>query len=196
MSEFSDKDKKLWEWATRGTHALKSVPLSQTKPIPSREDLQKEMEFFLSSPCSLKSPSKTLSHVQKSLNFPLHLHSHIPPLADLTFFKQRYHIDLHGLTQDIAYSYLKKTLKQLYHEDIRELLIITGKGKSISCEKTLKTHYQGTLKLNVPRWLESMPLKKWVEKIKPASLDEGGDGALRIIIKKRQVISNDDASYS
>ena len=69
-----------------------------------------------------------------------------------------------------------------YKNKKRLLLIITGKGRRL----TVSEGWRGTgkLKKNVPMWLKSVQLSKYILWFDSASPENGGEGALMIYLKK------------
>ena len=64
----------------------------------------------------------------------------------------------------------------------RFLLIITGKGRRLGVSEGWRG--EGKLKENVPHWLSSVYLSKYVLWFDKATSDKGGDGALMVYLKK------------
>ena len=64
----------------------------------------------------------------------------------------------------------------------RLVLIITGKGKTLSGSQEWKA--DGKLKKNVPIWLSSTYLSKYVLWFDTATPEKGGSGALFVYLKK------------
>ena len=84
-------------------------------------------------------------------------------------------IDLHGYTLYSAKSLLQKFISNCYEKNIRNVLIITGKGQN----------NKGALKEEVPKWLSDKLLNKYVVNFNVAPTQFGGDGALLVRIKNR-----------
>ena len=84
-------------------------------------------------------------------------------------------IDLHGYTLYSAKSLLQKFISNCYEKNIRNVLIITGKGQN----------NKGALKEEVPKWLSDKLLNKYVVNFNVAPTKFGGDGALLVRIKNR-----------
>ena len=84
-------------------------------------------------------------------------------------------LDLHGYTLYSAKSLLQKFISNCYEKNIRNVLIITGKGQN----------NKGALKEEVPKWLSDKLLNKYVVNFDVASTQFGGDGALLVRIKNR-----------
>ena len=116
-----------------------------------------------------------------------------PPLADLdrrTVQKiQRGHfgierrIDLHGMTQADAHAALRGFLRQAHAEDLRLVLVVTGKGERSRADP----HREGgVLKRVVPHWLRELDLRTIVLGFELAGAAHGGTGALYIRLRRRK----------
>lgn len=86
-------------------------------------------------------------------------------------------IDLHGLTKDEAFTALKTFLINSYNNNVKKILVITGKGNPNNPE---------TIKILTPRWLEYTELKNYITDYGPAPIKYGGSGAIEIIVKKKK----------
>ncbi len=86
-------------------------------------------------------------------------------------------LDLHGLTQDLAYNALKNFLIKAYENNLGKVLVITGKGKGENVS---------AIKLALPRWLEYTEIHKYINSYAPANYKQGGEGAMIITIKKNK----------
>ena len=84
-------------------------------------------------------------------------------------------LDLHGYTLYSAKLLLQKFISNCYEKNIRNVLIITGKGQN----------NKGALKEEVPKWLSDKLLNKYVVNFNVAPTQFGGDGALLVRIKNR-----------
>ena len=78
--------------------------------------------------------------------------------------------------------YLKKFIEKNFLYGNRLNLIITGKGKRLSVSDGWKG--DGKLKKNVPIWLSSTYLSKYILWFDIASPEKGGNGALFVYLKK------------
>ncbi len=105
-------------------------------------------------------------------------------------------IDLHGLTQDRAYSLLKSAVEGAIRRGDKTLLVVTGKGGARFSQTGLDTptayrtrdefdQHGGVLKRMVPIWLNDYELKPFIQSYGPAAKEHGGDGALYILLRKR-----------
>lgn len=85
-------------------------------------------------------------------------------------------IDLHGMTQTKAHQALQKFLLRCHVDDVRRVLVITGKGKDGA----------GVLRHAVPRWLHESPLSKIVLSLHEAAPEHGGSGALYVLLRRKK----------
>ena len=83
-------------------------------------------------------------------------------------------IDLHGMTQTIAYDALARFMARQVKAGKRNLLIITGKGSK----------GDGVLRANLPNWLQTLPEMSHILTLRPAADKHGGSGAFYVICKK------------
>ena len=84
-------------------------------------------------------------------------------------------LDLHGYTLYSAKLLLQKFISNCYEKNIRNILIITGKGQN----------NKGALKEEVPKWLTDKPVNQYVINFNMAPSQFGGEGALLLRIKNR-----------
>ena len=84
-------------------------------------------------------------------------------------------LDLHGYSLYSAKLILHKYLINCYEKNIRNVLIITGKGQS----------NKGVLKEEVPKWLSDNVLRKFLIEYYIAPRNFGGEGALILRIKNK-----------
>ena len=91
-------------------------------------------------------------------------------------------LDLHGFTVEESKEKVVEFIFRNYKFKKRLLLIITGKGKRL----TVSEGWRGTgkLKENVPLWLRSVQLSKYVLWFDSANPENGGEGALIVYLKK------------
>ena len=84
-------------------------------------------------------------------------------------------LDLHGYTLYSAKLSLQKFISNCYEKNIRNILIITGKGQNNS----------GALKEEVPKWLTDKFFNKYIVSFILAPRHLGGEGALLVRIKNK-----------
>jgi dsDNA-specific endonuclease/ATPase MutS2 len=83
-------------------------------------------------------------------------------------------LDLHGFTLHAAYKAVLTFVSALFAQKITSALIITGKGTG-----------ENTLRAQLPQWLETPALSKYIASYRPASPRQGGSGAWQIKLKKK-----------
>ncbi|AZO49860.1 MAG: DNA mismatch repair protein MutS [Mesorhizobium sp.] len=85
-------------------------------------------------------------------------------------------VDLHGMTQDEAYSLLFSFLHRAHAGGIRYVLVITGKGSSSGGD--------GVLRRSVPAWLSTPAFRPLVSSHDHAARNHGGSGALYVRLRR------------
>jgi len=85
-------------------------------------------------------------------------------------------VDLHGMTQDEAYSLLFSFLHRAHAGGVRYVLVITGKGSSSGGD--------GVLRRAVPAWLSTPAFRPLVSSHDHAARNHGGAGALYIRLRR------------
>lgn len=85
-------------------------------------------------------------------------------------------VDLHGMTQQEAYSLLLSFLNRAHAGGIRYVLVITGKGSSSGGD--------GVLRRSVPAWLSTPAFRHLVSSHDHASRHHGGSGALYVRLRR------------
>ncbi|RUW57916.1 Smr/MutS family protein [Mesorhizobium sp. M7A.F.Ca.US.008.03.1.1] len=88
-------------------------------------------------------------------------------------------VDLHGMTQDEAYSLLFSFLHRAHAGGVRYVLVITGKGSSSGGD--------GVLRRAVPAWLSTPAFRPLVSSHDHAARNHGGSGALYIRLRRARV---------
>ncbi len=91
-------------------------------------------------------------------------------------------LDLHGFTIEESKEKVVNFILRNYKSKKRLLLLITGKGKRLSVSEGWRG--TGKLKENVPLWLKSVQLSKYILWFDSANRENGGEGALMIYLKK------------
>ncbi len=89
------------------------------------------------------------------------------------------HIDLHGLNSEQAYNNLIGFFRNSYHRGLRTVLVVTGKGRN---------SLDGTpiLRAKVQEWFTKEPFKRVVLAFCSAKMEDGGAGALYVLVRKRK----------
>ena len=95
-------------------------------------------------------------------------------------------IDLHGFSLENANNIIEEFITKCFESNVSKIIVITGKGLR---SKTDKNPYVSKdlsiLKHSVPDYIKSRQnLMKIIKKIKEANIEEGGQGAFNIFLKK------------
>jgi len=100
--------------------------------------------------------------------------------------KGRYKFDLHGYSLDDANKKVKEVILFCIEKRFKEILIITGKGLHSNIETDVYSSKDySKLKHSVPEYIKSDgEISKNVSSISNASIEDGGEGALIIRLKK------------
>ena len=116
------------------------------------------------------------------------------PNKDFKSSKQKYFkvksIDLHGYSLKDANKTIEEFIYQSFAERINKLIVVTGKGLHSQNEKNPYVSKDlSILKYSVPEFIENnKSLMKIIYEIKDASIDDDGDGAFYIFLKKNKPI--------
>ena len=94
-------------------------------------------------------------------------------------------IELHGYSLENANKTISEYIKQCYSDNIKRLVVITGKGlRSNTQNDPYVSKDLSILKHSVPEFIKSnMDLIKLIKEIKMADEEEGGSGAFIIYLK-------------
>ncbi len=87
-------------------------------------------------------------------------------------------LDLHGRTQEEAHRALAAFIEGSHAAGRRCVLVVTGKG--LRPDGSV-----GVLRRNVPRWLNQPSLRQKIVAFDHATVKDGGEGALYILLKRR-----------
>jgi len=97
-------------------------------------------------------------------------------------------IDLHGYTLDKANQEIKNFILNCFNEGINKLRVVTGKGLH---SQNIKDPYiskdLGILKYSVPEYIKNdHELMSIISNFQQARIEEGGEGAFYIFLKKKK----------
>jgi len=101
-------------------------------------------------------------------------------------------LDLHGMTQDRAYTSLLGFIRRNHEHAARCLLVITGKGTTKAAEPSAKGFTMpersraGVLRTLVPHWLNESDVRAMVVGVQSAHQRHGGSGALYIYLRRKR----------
>ena len=153
MHKLSDKDKKLWNFYISNLKSIKKIDKNRkinSNIIPAVDKVLKPNVTF-------KLDSKIKKQIKSNrLNF------------DAI-------IDLHGKTEVQAHESIKSFIKDCYFNNLKNIMIVTGKG--------LKS--KGKLKLKTPLWLKNEDLSKYVVGFETMPHNKGGEGALFVQLRNK-----------
>lgn len=139
---------------------IKSVKKIANKKIVTENKLQQKDKT--------KSSFKYLPYLEKEF--------YKPSVASSTNMIIDAKIDLHGFTKELAFKVLENFLRKSYNNNIKKVLVITGKGSS---EKP------SVIKLEVPRWLKYTELSRYIRSFSVAREKLGGEGAILVDLKNK-----------
>ena len=99
-------------------------------------------------------------------------------------------IDLHGYTLDEANKTVEDFINKAFSENINKLIIVTGKGLHSKNEKDPYVSKDlGILKYSVPEFItNNANLMNMINEITDAKIEDGGEGAFYIFLKKNKFI--------
>ena len=100
-------------------------------------------------------------------------------------------VDLHGMNQHEAHRALERFIVAAHGAGKRCVLVITGKGDRERGKAEAQTQdwlapRAGVLRERVPQWLEDEPLGPLVLQITQAQAQDGGSGALYVLLRRRR----------
>ena len=106
--------------------------------------------------------------------------------SDLKTLQKTKYIDLHGYTLEEANKQIEKIINDSYLEKIKKIIVVTGKGLHSQNEKNpYASKDLSILKYSIPEFIKSTPaLRKLINKIEEASIEDGGSGAFYIYLNK------------
>ena len=97
----------------------------------------------------------------------------------------QYKFDLHGYSLIDANNKAKEVLLYCSEKNIREILLITGKGLHSKTDSVYESDKFSKLKYSVPDFLMSnTETSDLISNIKIAEADKGGEGAIVVKLKK------------
>ncbi len=99
-------------------------------------------------------------------------------------------VDLHGYTLDNANEYIEKFIKDCFRESVNKIIVVTGKGLHSTNEKNPYVSKDlSILKYSVPEFIvKNSDLMKMIYEVQDAKIQDGGEGAFYIFLKKNKII--------
>lgn len=191
-SDISEGDSALWDAVTKGIRPLKNRPVTPPLPKNRANRLKSSGSFAAAKSVRDRSfipdsgtplPVGTIDRRSRRRLSRGHMQ------IDST-------VDLHGLTQDRALHRLRTHLEAAVRRGERCVLIVTGKGGTHKPQlgadpvqfrrRDAFNLGSGVLRRMVPIWLSSTELSHLVYASGPAADGHGGDGALYVLLRKRE----------
>jgi DNA-nicking Smr family endonuclease len=166
-TSLSGEDRVLWNLVARSTTPLKGKQAVEIPEVPSVS-----MEGTATIPTMpAASPS---ARPKQSVVHPFDKPTHEKLAKGRLPIEGR--VDLHGMTQEQAYSLLLSFLHRAHAGGVRYVLVITGKGSSSGGD--------GVLRRAVPAWLSTAPFRPLVSSHDHAARNHGGAGALYVRLRR------------
>jgi DNA-nicking Smr family endonuclease len=160
------EEKELWFRLTQSIKSIKNHQASSDiltpKPVKERKVIQTTPPIFLNKKSNSQDPQLDKSTAKKLKN----------GLIDIDSI-----LDLHGLSQELAYKQFLNFIKNSEINNCRCLLVITGKGGESQ---------KGILRQMLPLWANNLkpdPILRCIQ----ASQKHGGTGAYYIYLKRKRV---------
>ena len=99
-------------------------------------------------------------------------------------------IDLHGYSLEDANKTIEKFIVSSFSDKISKIIVVTGKGLHSQNEKNPYVSKDfSILKYSVPQFInKNKELMKMIIEIKEAKIEDGGEGAFYIFLKKNKFI--------
>ena len=99
-------------------------------------------------------------------------------------------IDLHGYTLEEANRSIENFITKSYEDGINKLIVVTGKGLHSQNEKDpYVSKNLSILKYSVPEFISNnQSLMKIIHEMQDAKIEDGGEGAFYIFLKKNKSI--------
>ena len=146
----------------------------------------------------LSKPQKKITHRDHSDDMPLYQNYHhnleLGGISDIDantmrrFKREKFGInaslDLHGLKTDEAYQAVRRFIIQSFNNNLRAVLIITGKGLSHPNEDIFEP--KGVLKQLILEWIQTDDLKPMILTYIHPSQKLGGEGALYLLLRRKK----------
>ena len=113
------------------------------------------------------------------------------PDKDLNYNKEKkktsFTFDLHGFSLEEANKKIEELIHNAYDKKITKLIIVTGKGLHSENEKNPYISKDlGILKYSVPEYINNNnELMNMINEIQDANIEDGGNGAFYILLKKK-----------
>lgn len=183
----SAEDERLWRHVTRDVAPLEgraaprvSAPVQKRRPAPARPSGTGSLPS-VAQPSSRPAPLDGPPNTQWARRM---------RRGDVAIDAR---LDLHGLTQREAHTRLLRFISIALAQEMRVLLIITGKGGHAQNGGREKDggREKGVLRRNLPRWLKESGVRDKILAITPAHPRHGGAGAFYVALRRQRHLDAD-----
>ena len=175
-----DKNKEAFLISIKGTSPIKknNKTKKQIPIIKKNFSIKKNIEIEKTS-----EPKEVLEKKQPLKNFLLQKNKKLKK-GKIPINKR---IDFHGFSLLEAENLFNETVVNCYHDELRCILFITGKGilKKKENFQTQKLYY-GKIRNNFLLWTRKKELNKYILSVEQAGLDYGADGAFFVYLRKKK----------
>ena len=98
-------------------------------------------------------------------------------------------IDLHGFTLDDANKKIEKFINECFNNGFNKIRVVTGKGLHSNNEQDPYISKDlSILRYSVPEFIKNnIELMKLINEFKEAPVEDGGEGAFYIYLKKKKI---------
>lgn len=166
--QFSPEDQIAWAQATKGVVKLRKQQ-RPSEELPDPKKIPVEPSRVSSAQHPKRSPKKKLVIADNA-----DIDRNTRKKMDRGQFEITKEIDLHGLSTEEAFNLVKLSVEHAFYNNERMILIITGKGKE----------RPGTLRANLPQWLNHESIKPMVLRFNYATIRDGGNGAFYVLLRR------------
>ena len=174
----------LWKKVTQNDKKLKTY-LSEDETL--NDSLNKEKKVFIKKPSKIKEVSikKQSNTSNKTKQAVLQVNRKTLSKLERGKLKPEAFMDLHGYNKTNARTAVLEFLKTSIFNEIRCILIITGKKNGFMGAT-------GVLRESLPIWLKEKEFSSYILGHNYASGKDGGDGARYVLLrKKNKVLENE-----
>lgn len=188
--QLSHEEHELWSHVARSVKRLKpAVRRLEKKAAAASPEATPEPPAPPAKQAKMKSPAAASAPASKPPPKPA-----VKPLVALEPKAKRRlnrgqsdvaaRIDLHGMRQHEAHDALIQFISNAHAQDMRLVLVITGKGKANGDNGGVGREV-GVLRRLTPHWLGEPSLRHMVLGYESAGVRHGGEGAIYVRIRKR-----------
>ncbi len=160
------EERKLWQAAMRGVR--------RREPVPAIEAEEPQATIVMKPVATLPDVKPRRPSVKEAMTLPHVIDGETSSRLKTKIVRPQARLDLHGMTEAAAHKALTRFIAQCAKEGHHIVLIITGKGR----------RGDGTLRRNLPLWLETPSLRPYIIAMAPAFVRDGGEGAFYVQLRR------------